>query len=53
MYLPVRATGGELFDAIVKRGSYSEDDAARIVRQISTAVHYLHRKGIVHRDLKV
>jgi len=46
------ATGGELFDSIVKRGKYSEKDAARITREIVEAVHYLHSKGIVHRDLK-
>lgn len=46
------ATGGELFDSIVKRGKYSEKDAARITREIAEAVNYLHSKGIVHRDLK-
>jgi len=46
------ASGGELFDEIVKVGKYSEKDAARFVRQITDAVAYLHRKGIVHRDLK-
>jgi len=46
------ATGGELFDEIVKVGHYSEKDASKFVRQVTEAVAYLHTKGIVHRDLK-
>jgi len=45
-------TGGELFDRIVNRGSYSEKDASEVVRQIVEAIEYLHGIGIVHRDLK-
>jgi len=45
-------TGGELFDRIVEKGSYSEDDAKELVRKIVSAVEYLHAKGIAHRDLK-
>ena len=45
-------TGGELFDQIVSRGSYSERDAAAICKQILEAVHYMHQNGIAHRDLK-
>ncbi|KAM4810157.1 calcium/calmodulin-dependent protein kinase type IV-like [Rhinophrynus dorsalis] len=45
-------TGGELFDRIVERGYYSEQDAARVVQQILEAVVYLHGNGVVHRDLK-
>jgi serine/threonine protein kinase len=45
-------TGGELFDQIVSRGSYSEKDAASIVKQILEAVQYMHSNGIAHRDLK-
>jgi calcium/calmodulin-dependent protein kinase I len=45
-------TGGMLFDQIVSRGSYSEADAANIVKQILEAVAYMHANGIAHRDLK-
>ncbi|XP_053320867.1 calcium/calmodulin-dependent protein kinase type IV-like [Spea bombifrons] len=45
-------TGGELFDRIVERGYYSEQDAALVVQQVLEAVTYLHSNGVVHRDLK-
>jgi Protein kinase domain/C2 domain len=47
------AEGGELFDAIVDRGNYTESDAARLVKQMLEAIQYIHRQGIAHRDLKV
>jgi len=45
-------TGKELFDKIVEKGQYSEKEASNIVRQIVSAVAYLHEHGIAHRDLK-
>jgi calcium-dependent protein kinase len=44
--------GGELFEEITNRGSFSEMDAAKIMKQLLNAVNYLHNKNIVHRDLK-
>ncbi|XP_045329135.1 calcium/calmodulin-dependent protein kinase type 1B isoform X3 [Panthera pardus] len=48
----LRVTGGELFDRIMERGSYTEKDASHLVGQVLGAVSYLHSLGIVHRDLK-
>eukprot|EP01130_Rhizamoeba_saxonica_P000005 TRINITY_DN0_c2_g1_i2.p1 TRINITY_DN0_c2_g1~~TRINITY_DN0_c2_g1_i2.p1 ORF type:complete len:266 (+),score=80.95 TRINITY_DN0_c2_g1_i2:428-1225(+) len=44
--------GSELFDRIVDKGYYSERNAINIVKQILSAVCYLHEVGIAHRDLK-
>ncbi|KAF9573634.1 hypothetical protein EC968_008271 [Mortierella alpina] len=46
------AAGGELFDQLLKKGYYTEGDAARLTREILLGVEYLHNMGIVHRDLK-
>ncbi|XP_020292750.1 calcium/calmodulin-dependent protein kinase type 1 isoform X4 [Pseudomyrmex gracilis] len=45
-------TGGELFDRIVEKGSYTEKDASGLIRQVLEAVGYMHDQGVVHRDLK-
>ncbi|KAM7521256.1 hypothetical protein LguiB_020218 [Lonicera macranthoides] len=45
-------SGGELFDRITAKGSYSEKEAARIGRQIVNVVHVCHFMGVLHRDLK-
>lgn len=45
-------TGGELFDRIVEKGSYTEMDASDLTKQILQAVDFMHSEGVVHRDLK-
>ncbi|GAA0185541.1 non-receptor serine/threonine protein kinase [Lithospermum erythrorhizon] len=45
-------SGGELFDRITAKGSYSEKEAARVGRQIVNVVHVCHFMGVMHRDLK-
>ena len=40
-----RVTGGELFDRIVEKGSYTEKDAADLIKQVLSAVAYMHDSG--------
>lgn len=46
------ATGGELFDRVIARGSFTERDATRVLQMVLDGVKYLHTLGITHRDLK-
>ncbi|CAB9515351.1 MAP kinase-activated protein kinase 2 (Fragment) [Seminavis robusta] len=44
--------GGDVFDQIVERTSYTEKDARDLVKTLLTAVKCLHENGIAHRDIK-
>lgn len=44
--------GGELFDIIAEAGSFSEQQAAQVTRDVIKGVQYLHMLAIVHRDIK-
>ncbi|TPX43515.1 hypothetical protein CcCBS67573_g10452 [Chytriomyces confervae] len=45
-------TGGELFEWIMKKGTFYEEDAAEIIRTVADCVAYLHEQNVVHRDIK-
>ena len=44
--------GGDLFAYIKKNRFFSETKAAHIIKQILSAVNYMHKQGVMHRDLK-
>ncbi|KAG5916027.1 hypothetical protein E4U42_007820 [Claviceps africana] len=47
------ASGGELFDYILNHRYLKDSSARRLFSQLVSGVGYLHKKGIVHRDLKL
>jgi Protein kinase domain len=45
-------SGGEMFDHLCNHGAYSEADAARMIREVASALAFLHGLNTVHGDLK-
>eukprot|EP00584_Thalassiosira_punctigera_P001399 CAMPEP_0172530022 /NCGR_PEP_ID=MMETSP1067-20121228/3905_1 /TAXON_ID=265564 ORGANISM="Thalassiosira punctigera, Strain Tpunct2005C2" /NCGR_SAMPLE_ID=MMETSP1067 /ASSEMBLY_ACC=CAM_ASM_000444 /LENGTH=791 /DNA_ID=CAMNT_0013314165 /DNA_START=226 /DNA_END=2601 /DNA_ORIENTATION=- len=44
--------GGEIFEHLIEHGAYSEADASRLLRQVASALDFIHGIGVVHADLK-
>jgi len=44
--------GGEMFDHLITNGAFSEMDAARMFREVASALQFLHGLDVVHGDLK-
>eukprot|EP01083_Nonionella_stella_P036125 98586_1 len=57
LYLVIEyCRGGELFDELINctpSGWFSERETSQIIRQIADALHFMHGKDIIHRDLKL
>lgn len=47
------SSGGELYHSLQKKFRYNQNDLSIIVYQLINGVEYLHKKNIVHRDLKL
>ena len=44
--------GKELFDEIIVREHFAEDDAAKVLQQLLQTIAYCHSQDIAHRDIK-
>jgi len=47
-----KVSGGQLLDHIQTRKFFTEQEASHIIRDVTSALEFLHSKGIAHRDLK-
>ena len=45
-------TGGELYEHIIRRGHFTEDDAANLMRDLISGLNALHEHDILHLDIK-
>lgn len=45
-------TGGELFDRIVQKECYNEQESRDVCQTLFTAIKYCHDRRVAHRDLK-
>ncbi len=45
-------TGGELYEHIIRRGNFTETDAALLTRDLISGIKSLHDEDILHLDIK-
>mmetsp|Transcript_18584 Transcript_18584/g.43057 ORF Transcript_18584/g.43057 Transcript_18584/m.43057 type:complete len:518 (+) Transcript_18584:19-1572(+) len=46
------ARGGDVFDRLSQRQTYTERDARDLARELLTAIQAMHARNYIHRDLK-
>ncbi len=51
-YLMMEVGEGNLYDKIIKDAPFDEHTVALYIAQVASAVTYLHKVGIMHRDIK-
>jgi serine/threonine protein kinase len=44
--------GGELFDRILEKKTFTETEARNCCRCVLSALEYMHKRRMAHRDLK-
>jgi len=47
-----KINGGQLLDHIQNRVKFTEKEASLVIKDLASALQFLHKKGIAHRDLK-
>merc|ERR1712070_741135 len=47
-----RCDGGEVLDRLQKLQTYSEREAADVIKSLCTALQHVHSCGVIHRDVK-
>lgn len=45
-------SGGRLIDEMSRNGCYSEQQAAKLIKELIMVIKYCHEMGVIHRDIK-